>query len=59
MNGHVLYTKNDFKHLEWDKWDKTAEMVVEGGLNVCKICGEFEAGLDEQCVIKSRKEIHK
>jgi hypothetical protein len=51
MKDHILYTSTDFKHLspEEEENNKLVEMVVDGGLSVCKICGEFEAGLDKPC----------
>lgn len=49
---HILYTENDFidmsiKELESNR--VVYESVINGGLSVCKICGEFEAGLDKPC----------
>lgn len=29
--------------------DTTATLVLDGGLFICKKCGEFEAGLDKPC----------
>lgn len=29
--------------------DPTANAVINGGLSVCKVCGEFEAGLYKPC----------
>lgn len=48
---HELYTAEDFKHLTAEEMDEdiTYRMVMEGGLAVCKHCGEFEAGLDYLC----------
>lgn len=49
--AHVLYTPEDFAHLtgEQQENDFTARMVLDGGLSVCKVCHEFEAGLDHPC----------
>lgn len=46
--SHVLYTHDDFTAEEIDRRNKLAEMVVDGGLDVCKMCGEYEAGLSEE-----------
>ena len=53
MDEHVLYTAEDFRDLPLEELDnnKTYELVVEGGLSICKVCGEYEAGLDEPCVV--------
>lgn len=48
-NGHVLYTKEDFTNEELEAGNQIAEMVIVGGLGICKKCGDGEAGLDEQC----------
>jgi hypothetical protein len=49
--GHVLYTPEDFKGLPWEELEgnRTYELVVDGGLDICKVCGEYEAGLDKEC----------
>ncbi|WP_180231235.1 hypothetical protein [Bacillus toyonensis] len=54
-NNHVLYTKEDFanKSPEETENDKVAELVLDGGLSICKVCGEFEAGLDKECKPKA------
>jgi hypothetical protein len=44
--SHELYTAEDFKD---NSESKLAEVVIEGGLSVCRKCGEFEAGLDKPC----------
>ena len=51
MNGHKLYTSEDFKHLSAEELDSnyTYELVMDGGLSICKICGDYEAGLDKPC----------
>jgi hypothetical protein len=46
---HVLYTPGDFTPEEISRGNKLAEAVIEGGLSVCKKCGEYEAGLDAPC----------
>jgi hypothetical protein len=44
--NHILFTKEDFKGQE----DSTLSTnVIEGGLAVCKNCGEYEASLDSPC----------
>ncbi|WP_170924642.1 hypothetical protein [Bacillus thuringiensis] len=50
-NNHVLYTKEDFtnKSPEEMESDTIANLVLDGGLTICKVCGEFEAGLDKEC----------
>ncbi len=56
MNGHNLYTADDFKGKSYEELEnnKTYELVVDGGLAICKICGEFEAGLDKPCKQKAK-----
>ncbi|UPI12440.1 hypothetical protein [Bacillus phage SBSphiJ3] len=51
VNGHVLYTKEDFKDMTGEELESsyTAHLVLDGGLAICKICGEGEAGLDNPC----------
>lgn len=51
MSGHVIYTKDDFKNMSGEEMENntTATLVLDGGLCICKICGEFEAGLDKPC----------
>ena len=51
VNDHIIYTEEDFKHITGEELDnnKLARMVLDGGLAVCKVCGEFEAGLDNPC----------
>ena len=49
INGHELYKDSDFTDKELARGNKLGEMVVEGGLNVCRKCGEYESGLDEWC----------
>lgn len=51
VNGHELYTDKDFEN--WtgeemeDSW--TARAVLDGGLGICKKCGDGESGLDFPC----------
>ncbi|QZA70237.1 hypothetical protein 278BB001_86 [Bacillus phage 278BB001] len=51
VNGHVLYTKEDFKDMTGEELESsyTAHLVLDGGLAICKVCGEGEAGLDNPC----------
>jgi hypothetical protein len=46
---HVLFVPGDFTPEEISRNNKLAEAVIEGGLSVCKKCGEYEAGLDAPC----------
>jgi len=46
---HILYTSDDFTDEEIQRENKLTVMVIDGGLHVCKICGEYEAGLDGPC----------
>lgn len=46
VNGHLLYTEQNCSIFHDN--DKQCP-VCEGGLAVCRLCGEYEAGLDEQC----------
>ena len=55
-NGHTLYTKDDFTNEEIEAGNQIAEMVIMGGLGICKKCGEGEAGLDDICKASVRKE---
>ena len=51
MKNHQLYTSVDFRHMTGEEMEesKLAEMVLDAGLDVCKVCGEYEAGLDLPC----------
>lgn len=51
MKTHVLYTKEDFKNMSNQELEnnRTYELVMDGGLDICKMCGEYEAGLNEPC----------
>jgi hypothetical protein len=51
MKKHILYTKEDFKKMTNEELEnnRTYELVMDGGLDICKICGEYEAGLDRSC----------
>ena len=46
---HVLFVPGDFTPEEISRGSKLAGAVIEGGLSVCKKCGEYEAGLDAPC----------
>lgn len=50
--GHILYKIDDFKNWTAEQIEQNADAnaVVNWGLNVCKICPEFEAGLDGPCL---------
>lgn len=52
---HILYTAEDFKGKSTEELesDRIYELVVESGLSICKICGEYEAGLDRPCKVVS------
>lgn len=54
---HDLYSPKDFENKDIEEGDKLYEMVVEGGLSVCKKCGEFEAGLDGGCFPVDKKKL--
>ena len=60
--SHTLYNDADFTDEELERRNKLAIAVVEGGLSVCKVCGEYEAGLDNPCMshicIKTLRAIH-
>jgi len=47
INGHILYRPSDFTDEESLK--SLGIAVIDGGLNVCMICGEYESGLNEKC----------
>jgi hypothetical protein len=48
---HQLYTNEDFKHMSGQEMEESwvARAVLDGGLEICKICGEGEAGLEKPC----------
>lgn len=50
--GHILYKKDDFKNWTAEQIEQNgaANAVMNWGLNVCKICQEYEAGLDKPCL---------
>lgn len=48
-NGHVLFTFRDFSSQDAQDNGPLYRNVVDGGLAVCKVCGDFEAGLDNPC----------
>lgn len=51
MSDHKLYTPKDFEKMSCEEQDGNFlyDCVVNGGLNVCKVCGEFESGLHKPC----------
>lgn len=50
-NGHVLWKPSDFtdEQIADEALNGLVTAVFEGGLSVCKVCGEYEAGLDNPC----------
>lgn len=44
MTEHVLYKPSDFSY---DDESYLSDIVINGGLSVCKHCGAYESGLDE------------
>lgn len=47
---HTIYTKADFTAEEYDRGNRIALAVIDGGLNICKVCGEYDQGLfDNYC----------
>lgn len=51
FKAHTLYVPDDFKHMSGEEMEDnmTARLVLDGGLGICKVCGEYEAGLDKPC----------
>ena len=49
VNGHVLYKPSDFTSEEINSGNKLAQVVIEGDLQVCMKCGEYESGLNTPC----------
>lgn len=47
VNGHVLYRASDFD--EENEFSTVGIAVIDGGLQVCKLCGEYESGLVNIC----------
>lgn len=47
VNGHVLYRDSDFT--EETEFTTLGIAVIDGGLQVCKVCGEYESGLSNPC----------
>ena len=47
--SHELYKDSDFTSEEYDRRNTLAIMVIDGGLSICKKCGEAEAGLVNSC----------
>jgi len=56
MGGHVLYTATDFSSNYVPYCPGLEDAVAEGGLAVCKNCGEYEAGLLSPCLTAHEKE---
>jgi hypothetical protein len=51
LTEHIFYKCSDFTTGEiCDETNGLVSLVCEGGLSICKICGEYEAGLDNPCV---------
>lgn len=46
---HVLYQESDFTEEEYYHENRLALAVIDGGLSVCKKCGEYEAVLEARC----------
>lgn len=46
-NGHILYKPSDFTPEE--SLDVVGIAVIDGGLSVCKVCHEYESGLNGKC----------
>lgn len=46
---HYLYTKDDFTEDEINNDGALVRAVLDGGLAVCKKCGDYESGLDTPC----------
>ena len=53
-NGHKIYEPSD-PHPKWHT-DDTHCLICDGGLSICSVCSEFEAGLDQPCNAKPVKE---
>ncbi|MEC2463879.1 hypothetical protein P9X10_03030 [Bacillus cereus] len=55
-NNHVLYTKEDFTNKSSEEIESStvANLVLDQGFSICKLCGEFEAGLDKECKPKQK-----
>lgn len=47
--SHDFYEAKDFTSEEYDRRNQLAVMVIDGGLAVCKRCGELEGGLESVC----------
>lgn len=49
--NHELYTAADFQHMSGQEYEDSpiVSLVLDGGLSICKRCGEAEAGLDNPC----------
>lgn len=56
--NHVLITSETCDHARDDeRFDKLCP-VCDGGLAVCSVCGEYEAGLDRSCMPKDNDFSH-
>lgn len=49
MNGHILFTDSDFTEEEYERRNKLAVLVIDGGLSICKKCKRMESELSELC----------
>lgn len=47
--GHKLYKKEDFTQEEIMRENIIAVMVINEGRHICKVCGEYDEGLDTWC----------
>lgn len=47
MTDHVYYKPEDFNEREKNQGNVIYDLVVNGGLKICKMCGAGEAELDE------------
>jgi len=50
VNNHILYECSDFTQEEIQhETNNTASLVCEEGFLICRICGEYESGLNSEC----------
>jgi hypothetical protein len=49
INGHVLLTPQTCPGRGTDAHENANCQVCDGGLSVCSVCGDYEAGLDKPC----------
>lgn len=47
--SHILYVDSDFTSEEIDRNNRIADLVINGGLAICKQCGKAEAELVKWC----------